>query len=168
MMVRAQIRDGRSVSACRLDGLADCCRVLPSIGLDVPAERFEAGSDILAEGDVGAGGEGDVVLVVEVDQLAELEIAGDGGRFEGDAFHDIAVGDDAIGVVIDDFVTRTIEGCGEEPLGDGKADPVGEALTQWSGGDFDARSVSRVPGGRAFWSQAGERPRGPRPRGRSQ
>jgi hypothetical protein len=68
----------------------------------VPAERFEAGSDVFAEGDVGAGGQGDVILVVEVDELAKLEIASDGRGLEGDPFHDVTIGDDAIGVVIYD------------------------------------------------------------------
>ena len=61
--------------------------------------------DILRKETLAGAGQGDVVLVVEIDQLAEPEVPGERGRLHGDAFHDVAVGDDAVGVVVDDLVT---------------------------------------------------------------
>ncbi len=132
-----------------LDGSADSLRILAIDGLDVPAEGLEAGGDVFAERDVGAGGEGDVVLVVEVDNLAELEVAGNGGGFEGDAFHDVAVGDDAVGVMVDDLVAGPVEGFSQEPFRHGETDTVGQPLSERAGGDFDTRSIAalRVTGG---------------------
>ena len=109
-------------------------------GDGVPARGFEAGGDIFGEREIGGAGQGDVVLVVEIDQLAETEMPGDGGGFHGDAFHDVTIGDDGVGVVVDHLVAGAVVGGGQEMLGDGHADGVAEPLPQRSGGDFDAGS----------------------------
>ena len=77
--------------------------------LDVPAVRREARADVLAHDERQRTVERDVVGVVEIDQLAEPEVAGERGGLERDAFHDVAVGDERVGVVIDDRVAGTIE-----------------------------------------------------------
>ena len=117
----------------------------------MPAEGLEPGRDVFAEGDIGAGRQRDVVLVVEVNQFAEFQVSSDRGRFEGDAFHHVTVGDDAVGEVIDDVVARPVEGFGQEALGHGQANAVRKALPQRSGCDFNAWGVA------TFWVSRGTR-----------
>src|SRR5690606_38900792 len=44
--------------------------------LHVPTDGFKTSTHILAHAHIGAGSEGDVVHIVEVNQLAELEVTG--------------------------------------------------------------------------------------------
>ncbi len=106
--------------------------------LDVPAVGLEALAHVLGEGEVGGAVDGDVVVVVEEDQLAELLVAGEGGGLAADALHHAAVAGQHVGVVVDDVVA---EGGGEEALGDGHADGVGDALAERAGRRLDARRV---------------------------
>ena len=71
-------------------------------------------------------------------------MAGETGGFGGDAFHQIAVADDAIGKVIDDFESRPIVARGQVGLRDRHADAVAEALTQRSRRSLDARSQAAL------------------------
>ena len=115
IIVRAQISEGRSVSACAaVEGGADLVRVHAVDLLHMPADSAEAGRDVLREGEADGAGQGDLVLVVEIDQLAELEVTGERSGLGGDPFHQVAVGDDAVDVVIDDLVARAVEGRGQE------------------------------------------------------
>ena len=47
--------------------------------LNMPAAGLVALGDVLGEGDVGAPVDGDVVVVVQGDQLAQLQVTGQGG-----------------------------------------------------------------------------------------
>src|SRR4029453_187061 len=71
-------------------------------------------------------------------------MAGDTGGFGGDAFHQIAVADDSISQVIDNFESRTIVARGQIGLRDGHANPVAKTLTQRSGRSLDARSQAAL------------------------
>jgi len=108
-------------------------------GQDVPAVRLEALADILGEGEIGGAVDGDVVVVVEDDQLAEPLVAGERGGLAADALHHAAVAGQRVGVVVHDV--RAV-GRGEEALGERHADRVGEPLTQWAGGRLDAGRVA--------------------------
>ena len=50
---------------------------------DVPAVGFEALVLVLGEGQVGVAVDGDAVVIVEVDQFAKAQVAGEAGRFLG-------------------------------------------------------------------------------------
>jgi hypothetical protein len=118
--------------------------------LHVPALSFEAAADVVGvERDRGGSVDCDVVVVVEEDQLAEAELAGDRCGLAGDSLHQVAVGADDVDVVVDDLVPGAVEAVGEEALGDGEADGIGEARAERTGGRFDARGdeVLGVPGG---------------------
>ena len=45
-----------------------------------------------------------------------------------DAFHQVAVTDDGIGVMADNFVVGPVEGFCQEGLGNGHTNPIGKAL----------------------------------------
>ena len=75
--------------------------------------------------------------------LLSLQVAGERDRLLADAFHQIAVGGEHIGVVIDELVAELR---GQMPLGDRHADRVGEALAERAGGGLDARRVTEFSG----------------------
>ena len=68
-------------------------------------------------------------------------MTGQGCRLHGDPFHDVTVGNDPIGIVVDDLVAGLVVAGGEVRFGHRHADAVGESLPERSGGDFDARCV---------------------------
>ena len=73
-------------------------------------------------------------------------MAGERDRFLADAFHQVAVGGEHVGLVIDHIGA---EHGGEMPLGDRHADRVGEPLAERAGGGLDAGRVAvfRMAGG---------------------
>src|SRR5690348_17626675 len=77
-------------------------------GEGVPAVGLEALGAIFSEAEIGGAGKGNAVIVVEVDQFAQFEMAGETRRFSGNTFHQIAIADDGIGKVIDDLESRPI------------------------------------------------------------
>ena len=109
----------------------------------VPAVRLEALVDVLAvEAQRGRAVERDVVVVVEVDDPAEAELAGERGRLGGDALHQVAVGDDRVDVVVLDVLAVVLA---QELLGERHADAVREARAERAGRDLDAgRDVDAV------------------------
>ncbi len=65
-------------------------------------------------------------------------MTGQAGSLVADAFHQIAIGDDGVGIVVKDREARAVEGGGEEALGDRHTHAVGKALPQGAGGRLDA------------------------------
>ena len=110
----------------------------------LPAVGFEALRAVLGERHVDAGREGDRVVVVEADQLAELQVARERRRFRRDAFHQIAVAGDNPGSVVNDGVARAVVARGKVRFGDGHADRVRETLAERAGRDLDAGSVAAL------------------------
>ena len=105
---------------------------------DVPPIRFEALADVVAVGQRGVAVDGDVVVVVDADQVAETLMAGKRGGLVADALHEAAVAGDDEGVVVDDVVAELRA---KTTFGDRHADGVGETLAERPGGHFDARGV---------------------------
>ena len=85
--------------------------------------------------------DGDVVVVVEHDELAELLVAGERGGLAADALHHAAVAGEHVGVVVHDLGA---ERGGQEALGQGHAHAVGHALAQRPGGGLDAGGVAEL------------------------
>ena len=128
--------------------------VEPVDSLHVPAVRRVAGNGVFGEGDVGVVLDRDVVVVPEQRQIAEPLGAGDARRFAAHAFFEVAVGGEAVDVVVE----RALAGCGvriEEaafaPRCHRHADGVADALAERSGGRLDTERVTvlRVSRGQA-------------------
>ena len=81
-----------------LDGLADALQVGVAVldVLHVPAERLEACGHVLGERDLGVAVDGDPVVVVQRDQLAQAPVPRQRARLVGDALHVAAIAQDAI------------------------------------------------------------------------
>ena len=108
----------------------------------MPAVGRKARGHILAHGDVRVALDGDVVVVVEQDQLAQAQRARQGRSLGGDALHHAAVAADGVGVVIDDRESRAVELGRQVRLGHRKAHGVGHALAQRAGGRLHAHGVA--------------------------
>ena len=106
---------------------------------DLPAVALVALGHIFGEREVGWAIERDVVGVVEVDELAELEMAGERRCLGTDTFHEVAIAAEHPGVVVDEGLLGGVEAMSHVALSDGHADCVGAALAEWPGGTFDAR-----------------------------
>jgi hypothetical protein len=103
----------------------------------LPTVGFEAGVGVLGEAEIGGTVEGDEIVIVKEDELAESEGAGEGSGFMGDAFHQVAVAADAVGMVVDDLEAGLIVDGGEVLFRDGQAYRHREALAEGAGSDFD-------------------------------
>jgi hypothetical protein len=114
----------------------------------VPAEAVEPPRHVLGEGERRFPRERHLVVVVERDQLAEPEMPGERRRLRGDAFHQIAVRAQHVGVVIHHLVARAVEPRGEVALGDGHAHGVRDPLAERARRRLDAGGEPelRVPG----------------------
>ena len=105
---------------------------------DLPAVSFESIVGVLGEAELGRAVEGDEVVIVEEDELAEAQGPGERSCFVGDAFHHVSVTADAEGMVVHDLEARLVVDGGEVLFGDSEADGHGKSLAEGAGGDFDA------------------------------
>ena len=120
--------------------------------LHVPAVGGVAPQHVLAEGGLGVALDGDVVVVVEHDQVAQALVAGQAAGLGADALLEVAVGAEHPDHVVEDRLARGGIGVEQTALAPGRhrhADRVAHALAQRAGGDLDARGVAvlRVAGG---------------------
>lgn len=84
---------------------------------------------------------GNVVVVVEGDQVAKLEVASSGGSLGGNTLHGAAITEEAVGVVVDKLVAGLVEGGSSLALSHGETDGVGETLAERTSGDLNAGGV---------------------------
>ncbi len=82
--------------------------------------------------------DGDAVVVVKNDELAQPMAAREGTRLVRDALHEAPVAGKRIGEMIDNLQPRTIELRGEHLFRKRHADRVGESLPERPGGRLDA------------------------------
>ncbi len=117
------------------DRLGDRLSIVAVDLVDFPPHGPETTGHVLGEGDVGAAVDGDVVVVVEIEELAQTEVTGDRRCFGGDPFHEVAVGDESIGAVVDQVFAKASP---EMLLGDGHPHSHAKPLAERSGRDLDA------------------------------
>jgi len=82
-----------------------------------------------------------VVVVVESDQVAELEVTGSGGGLGGNTLHGAAITEEAVGVVVDKLVAGLVEGGSGLALSHGETNGIGETLAERAGSDLDTLGV---------------------------
>ena len=153
MCVRSTISEGRSgTSRGRGDRLLDALErdVLAEV-LHVPAVGLEALGHVLGERHRGLAGELDVVVVVEGDQLAQAQVAGERAGLGRHPLLHVAVAADREGAVVDQLVAGAVVARGQHGLGQRQADRHGDALAERPGGGLDPGGVAAlgVPGGGA-------------------
>ena len=108
----------------------------PSMRLASPAGGLEALHLIHRIGERQRPVDGNAVVVEQNDQPVELQMARERDRLLADALHEIAVGGQHIGEMIDDLRTELRR---QMPLGDRHADRIGEPLPERPGRRLHAR-----------------------------
>ena len=76
---------------------------------DLPTAGGEALRGVISHPAADRTIDGDAVVVVDADELAESKRTGERDRFVRDAFHQAAIADEDISVMVDDVVSRTVE-----------------------------------------------------------
>ncbi len=124
------------------DGRGDRRAVHAVDALHMPAIGLKALGPIFRVGQIRAAFDGDVVVVVEIDELAQLEVAGQTGGLAGDALHQIPVPADGVDVMVHHVEAGAVVALGQPALGHGHAHARGEALAQRTRGGLDAGGVA--------------------------
>ena len=104
----------------------------------VPAIGREPLGPVLGEGELGRGGEGDAIVIVEADKFPQLQVARQRSRLGGHALHEVAIAHQDIGEVVDEVEPGPVVAGGEMRLSHGEAHSVAEPLAQGAGGGFHA------------------------------
>lgn len=84
---------------------------------------------------------GNVVVVVDGNQVAELQVTSHGGSLGGDTLHGTAITEEGVGVVVEQFIAGLVEDTTGVGLGNGQTNGVGETLTQRASSDLDTGGV---------------------------
>ena len=125
------------------DGGVHLVGVVAVDGADhVPAAGHEAQGGVVGKPGSDLAIDADAVVVVQRDQLVELPGAGQRHGFVADAFHQAAIAQEGVGVVVHHGVAFTVELGRQQFFCQCKAHGVGDALAQRAGGGFDAGRVA--------------------------
>ena len=130
IVLRAARRDGR---IHRLPVMA------VHVADHVPAIRLEPRRRVVREPALHFTVDGDAVVVVEHDELAEPEGPRERARLVRDSFHEAAIAREDVGTMVHDLVPRPVEARRERALRDGHAHRVGEPLAERAGGGLHPR-----------------------------
>jgi hypothetical protein len=122
----------------------------------VPAEAAEPGRHVLAERQLRRALDRDPVVVVDPTQVIELQVAGQRGRFAGDAFHQVAVAALDPDVVVEQLEAGLVVAGRQPAAGDGHADAVAATLAQRAGCRLDAGGVAELGMAGGFTSPLAE------------
>ena len=85
-----------------------------------------------------------MVVIVDGNQVAELQVTSGGSRFTGNALHGAAIAEECVGVVVDQLKAGLVEDASSVCLRNSETHGVRETLTKRSGGHFNARCVVRL------------------------
>ena len=110
-------------------------------GERVPAVPLEAAALVGGGGQGRSRLDGDPVVVEDPGQLAELLVSRDLGRLVRDPLHEVAVGADRPGAVVDDLVSGPVVAMGQPALRQRHPDGVGDTLSEGSGRGLHAGGV---------------------------
>jgi hypothetical protein len=127
-----------------IERAADAFEIVAVARDDMPAAGAVAARNILRRRQIGAAIDGDLVIVPQDVEAAELKVAGKPDRLVIDPFHEIAIAGDHPSAVIDQIIA---ENGVQVPLGDRHSDRHREALPQRPRRRFDTRQheVLRMP-----------------------
>ena len=97
---------------------------------DIPSVGLVTLEDILGEGNVSTTVNGDVVVVINDNQTAELEVAGNRGSLVGNSLLQTTISAESVNVVVDNGETLLVEGSGQIGLSNSHTDGIAHTLSQ--------------------------------------
>lgn len=111
-----------------LDGLLNGLKIIVTIldPLGVPSVGLEAGENIFSERDVGVTVDGDVVVIIDGNEVAELEMSGQRDGFSGNTLLQTTVSKECVGMVVEEWESVAVEGGTSLGLGDSETDGVAD------------------------------------------
>ena len=149
LLVRAAVRDVRAHDDQRRpvrdapgggERRIECAEVVAvRHALHVPAVALEPLRRVVREREIGLAVDGDAVVVVDPDQTAELQMAGERAGLVRHALHQVPVGREEIRTMVHDAVTRPVEQLREVRLRERHPHGVPHPLTERAGRGLDAR-----------------------------
>src|SRR5438132_2011589 len=107
--------------------------------LHVPMIPHETRRHVVAERQSRIALNGNAIVVVDPDEIAETQMPSQRRRLTGDAFHHAAIPAQRHDVVRDDLVPWTIVVRAQPAARHGHADTGGHTLSQWPSGRLDTR-----------------------------
>jgi hypothetical protein len=118
---------------------------------NMPAVGFKSLGNIFGKGAVGVAVNGNVIIIIDGNEVTELEMSCHGGSLTGHTLHHASVAQEDIGVVIDQVEAGLVEYGSGVSLGHGKANSICKALSKWPSCNFNAFGIMRfrVAGGSA-------------------
>lgn len=84
---------------------------------------------------------GDLVVIVDSNQVTELQVTSCGSCFGSDTFHSTAITKEDKGVVVDQLVARFVEDSGSVGLSNGKTDCICKTLAKRTCGHLNTWCV---------------------------
>ena len=123
------------------DGGLNGIKVVAVDVVDLPSVGLVTLEDVLGLGVLGHLVEGDLVGVVEDDEVVELLMGGEGGGLGGDTLLEASVTGEGEDVVVEDLVVVGVVDALGHLLGGGETDGVGDTLSEGTGGALDAGGV---------------------------
>ena len=127
-----------------LYGSGDGRRIMAICGNNLPTVGFKTLGGIVGKPFRYLTVDRNSVVVVQYNELAQLQGAGQRAHLMGDTFHQAAVSCKHIGVMIDDIMSVTIELRREGFFRNRHANCIGQTLTQRSGSGFYTGCVTEL------------------------
>jgi hypothetical protein len=95
---------------------------------------------------------GNVVVIVDSNQIAELQVTSSRSSFTGNTLHSTAITEEHECVVVDKLEARFVKDSRSVRLSNGKTNGIGETLTERASGDLNSGGVMclGVAGGNAI------------------
>ena len=109
----------------------------------IPMPSAETRRHVVGESQRGAAFDGDVIVVVEPDEVRQAKVAGNRGGFVADAFHQVAVAAEGVDAIVENIFVELRR---QPALSHRKANGVRHALAERTGCGLDTRreAVLRV------------------------
>ncbi|CCK15451.1 hypothetical protein BN136_1461 [Cronobacter universalis NCTC 9529] len=122
----------------------------------VPVVGFKTFGGVVGKPALGLAINGNAVVIVEANELAEAQRACERTDLMRDTFHQAAIAHKHIGIVIDDLMARAVKLRRERFLGNRQTHGVREPLAERPGGGFHARRIADFRVARRFGVQLAE------------
>lgn len=84
---------------------------------------------------------GNVVVVINGDEVAELQVTSHGGGLGGDTLHGAAITEECVGVVVEELIAGLVEDTSSVSLGNGETNGVSETLAKRTSSDLNTGGV---------------------------
>ena len=108
----------------------------------LPAVGLEPGGGVIGEPALYLAVDGNAIVIVKHDQLAQAQGACQGADLVGNALHQAAIPHEGVGVVVDNGVALAVELGRQHPFRQRHAHRVGQALAQGTRGGLDTRGIA--------------------------